>query len=115
MARYKEYNQEQSYLVTIDGNINYPTGSFVRLLNDFIEEHIDLDKFAKKRDNDAKGAPAKHAKMMLKVIFYSFSQGIYSMRGLAKTYLTKHLDFIYLSGNQTVHHSTLSRFIANYH
>jgi hypothetical protein len=51
---------------------------------------------------------------MLKVIFYGISQGIYSMRMIADKYIPYHLDFIYLSGYNTVDHSTLSRFINTY-
>ena len=114
MTKYQEYNQEQEYFVTINKDVNYPEGTFVRFLNDFLEKHIDLKSFAKKRINDHCGAPAKHAKMILKIIFYGFSQGIYSIRELVSKYLTNHLDFIYLSGYQTIHHSTLSRFMIYY-
>ena len=98
----------------IDKDVNFPEGSFVRFINDFIEKHIDIDIFKEKRKNDKIGAPAKHAKMMLKVIFYGLSLGIYSMRMIASKYIPYHLYFIYLSGYQTVDHSTLSRFINTY-
>jgi hypothetical protein len=51
---------------------------------------------------------------MLKIIFYAFSQGIYSMRKIASKFLSCHTAFIYLSGYQTVNHSTLFRFINYY-
>ncbi len=51
---------------------------------------------------------------MLKLIFYAFTQGIYSMRELSDKYLTKHIDYIYLSGNQYIDHSTFSLFINLY-
>ena len=114
MARYVQYNQKQNFLIALDIETNFPENSFVRFLNDFIENHIDIKPFAGKRNNDLIGAKAKNAIMMLKIIFYSFSIGIYSMRDLANNYLPKHLDFIYLSGMQRVHHSTLSRFINFY-
>ena len=114
MAKYQEYNQEQNYFIPIDQDINFPDGSFVRFVNDFIDKNTDMEIFEKKRKNDKVGAPAKHAKMMIKVIFYGLSQGIYSMRMIAGKYIPYHLDFIYLSGYQTVDHSTLSRFINTY-
>jgi len=114
MVKYQEYNQEQNFFIAIDKDINFPEGSFVRFINDFVDKHIDINNFQEKRKNDKIGAPAKHAKMMLKVIFYGLSQGIYSMRMIASKYIPYHLDFIYLSGYQTVDHSTLSRFINLY-
>lgn len=114
MARYESYEQDQKFLVAFDQETNFPPGSFQRFLNDFIEEHVDLEVFAAKRHNDYYGAPAKHAKMMLKVIFYAFSIGIYSMREIVRRYLSSHIDFIYLAGYSTADHSTFSRFITMY-
>ena len=114
MANYKSYQQEQTFLIPFDVDTNIPQGSFPRFLSDFFNEHADISFFGKKRKNDFGGKPAKHCIMMLKIIFYAFSQGIYSMRELSDKYLMKHIEFIYLSGNQHVDHSTLSRFINLY-
>ena len=111
MAKYKSYTQDQVFLIPFDVNINIPEGNFIRFLNDFFDKHIDVKAFEKKRNNDWGGKPAKHCLMMLKIFFYAFSMGIYSMRELSKNYLMKHIDFIYLSGNQYVEHVTLSRFL----
>jgi transposase len=114
MARYEMYDQDQKYFIPLDQETNFPPGCFQRFLNDFIEEHVNLEVFAAKRLNDLYGAPAKHAKMMLKIIFYAFSIGIYSMREIVRTYLSSHIDFIYLAGYCTADHSTFSRFINMY-
>jgi transposase len=110
---YKHYDNEQKIFVVLDEDSNFPKGSFTRFLNDFVEEQVDTEPFELKRRNVNGGAPAKHVKLMLKVIFYAFSQGIYSMRELAK-YLSENINFIYLSAYQSVNHSTLSRFINHY-
>jgi transposase len=114
MARYELYDQDQQFFITIDQETNYPPGSYPRFLNDFIERQVDLAPFSAKRKNDEYGALAKHAKMMLKVIFYAFSLGIYSMREIAGRFLRAHVDFIYLAGYCTADHSTFSRFINMY-
>ena len=80
---YGHYDNSQQLMVVLNENANFPKGSFVRFLNDFIEEQVDTKPFENKRKNGEGGAPAKHVKLMLKVIFYAFSQGIYSMRELA--------------------------------
>ncbi len=114
MAKYKTYTQEQTFLIPFDVDINIPERSYTRFLNDFFDKHVSMGIFESKRKNDFCGKPAKHCIMMLKIIFYSFSLGIYSMRELSERYLMKHIEFIYLSGNQFVDHSTLSRFINLY-
>ena len=111
---YKHYDNNQKIFVVLDEDSNFPKDSFTRFLNDFIEEQVDTKPFELKRKNDKGGAPAKHVKLMLKVVFYAFSQGIYSMRELASKYLSDNVHFIYLSGYQAVDHSTLSRFINYY-
>ena len=81
-------------MVELSLSFNIPEGTFIRFLNDFFDKHIDVKTFEKKRNNDWGGKPAKHCLMMLKIIFYAFSMGIYSMRELSKQYLMKHIDFI---------------------
>lgn len=112
---YSHYDNSQKLMVVLDENSNFPKNTFTRFLNDFVEEQVDTKPFENKRKNESGGAPAKHVKLMLKVIFYAFSQGIYSMRELASKYLSDNVNFIYLSGYQSVNHSTLSRFINYYH
>ncbi len=114
MANYKEYNQEQLTMIQFDPEIHFAEGSFVRYVNDYFEENVDIKVFASKRKNDFGGAGAFNPIMLLKIIFYAFSQGIYSMRELSEKYLMRHIDFIYLSGYQYVEHSTLSIFINMY-
>jgi transposase len=111
---YKHYDNNQKIFVVLDEDSNFPKDSFTRFLNDFVEEQVDTKPFELKRKNDKGGAPAKHVKLMLKVVFYAFSQGIYSMRELASKYLSDNVHFIYLSGYEPVYHSTLSRFINYY-
>jgi hypothetical protein len=62
MARYEWYDQNHNYFITFDQQTNYPPGSYPRCLNDFIEEHVNVEPFAVKRNNDFYGKPAKHAK-----------------------------------------------------
>jgi len=87
MANYEHYDQDQTHLIILNKEENFPKGTYVRFLNDIIENTIELEPFEKKRKNDRHGKPAKHAKMILKILYYSFSEGIYSYRKIAdKTY-----------------------------
>jgi hypothetical protein len=51
--------------------------------------------------------------MMLKVIFYSYAQGIYSSREMEDR-MRWDPNYIYLSANQRVDHSTICNFILKY-
>ena len=52
MEKYQEYIQEQNFFIAIDKDVNFPQGSFVRFINDFVEKNIDIENFQKKRKND---------------------------------------------------------------
>ena len=47
MAKYQEYNQKKNYFIPINKDINFPDGSFVRFINDFIDKNIDIKLFWK--------------------------------------------------------------------
>lgn len=83
----------------------------VRVIDDFIEKHIDIGAFAEKYTNDEGGAPAKHPRILLKVLFYSYSQGIYSSREIEERISGGDSSFTYLSSNTFLDHSTICNFI----
>jgi len=45
MEKYQEYIQEQNFFIAIDKDVNFPQGSFVRFINDFVEKNIDIENF----------------------------------------------------------------------
>ena len=49
MVKYQEYNQEQNFFIVIDKDINFPEGSYIRFINDFIEKNIDIEIFEKRK------------------------------------------------------------------
>jgi transposase len=55
------------------------------------------------------GRPSYHPKMMLKIILYAYTQGIYSSRVIAKQ-LEENIYFMWLSGNKKPDFRTINRF-----
>ena len=107
--RIKDYNQNQNWLFPPSIQELIPQDHPVRIVNSVIEQ-IDikplLDTYSKE------GHPSYHPKMMLKVMVYAYMDNIYSSRKIEKA-LLENINFMWLSGRQTVDHNTIARFRSN--
>jgi transposase len=109
-ARYRRYNPEEGYFTLIDPRDIKNHNPLLKAVDSFVEEHISVEPFSQSIKNEVEGAPAVHPRMMLKVIFYSYAQGIYSSREMEDR-MRWDPNYIYLSANQRVNHSTICNFI----
>lgn len=114
MANFCSYNTNQKYFSVVDPEKIREHNPLVRVIDDFVERHIDIGAFAEKYTNDEGGAPAKHPRILLKVLFYSYSQGIYSSREIEERISGGDSSFTYLSSNTFLDHSTICNFIINH-
>lgn len=112
-VRYREYNPEQTYFTIIDPKDIKDHNPLLLAIHSFMEEHVSIEPFSEKINNDLGGASAVHPKMMLKILFYSYAHGIYSSREMEDR-LRWDPNYIYLSANQKVDHSTICNFILQY-
>jgi transposase len=112
-ARYRPYNPEEGYFTLIDPEDIKNHNLLLKAVNSFVEEHISMEPFSESIKNEAEGAPAVHPRMMLKVIFYSYARGVYSSREMEDR-MRWDPNYIYLSANQRVDHSTICNFILKY-
>jgi len=112
-ARYRRYNPEEGYFTLIDPKDIKNHNPLLKAIDSFIEDHISVEPFSQSVKNEIEGAPALHPKMMLKVIFYSYAKGIYSSREMEDR-MRWDPNYIYLSANQRVDHSTICNFILKY-
>ena len=112
-ARYRPYNPEEGFFTLIDPSDIKNHNPLLKAIDSFVEEHISVEPFSQSVKNEVEGAPAVHPKMMLKVIFYSYARGIYSSREMEDR-MRWDPNYIYLSANQRVDHSTICNFILKY-
>ncbi len=112
MPRFK--SRETNYLFfQIDLNNQFNYKSIEYMLSDFVDKHIDMNKFENKYNNDIKGQPAIHPSILLKVILYSFMNGVNSTREMEK--LTQEsLAYKYLSCDTEIDHTTIAKFMSKY-
>ena len=107
--RIKDYNQNQNWLFPPSIQELIPGEHPVRIVNSVIE-HIDIKPLLETYSKE--GHPSYHPKMMLKVMVYAYMDNIYSSRKIEKA-LLENINFMWLSGRQTVDHNTIARFRSN--
>lgn len=83
-----------------------PAHHLVRVINEVIEK-LDLSPLLKQYKGG--GTSSYHPKMMLKVLVYAYTQGIYSSRKIAKA-LRENVNFMWISGNSQPDFRTINRF-----
>ena len=112
-ARYRPYNPEEGYFTLIDPGDIKNHDPILKVTDSFVEEHVSMESFSDRVNNEIDGAPAVHPRMMLKMIFYSYAKGIYSSREMEDR-MRWDPNYVYLSANQRVDHSTICNFILKY-
>jgi transposase len=106
MKIFKEYRQDQNFLLPPSLNEFIPEDHQVRVINDVVDT-LDLSPLLSRYEGG--GASAYHPAMMLKVIIYAYSLDIYSSRRIAQE-LETDTAFMFLSGLQAPDFRTICLF-----
>ena len=112
-VKYRSYNPEGAYFTLIDPRDVKRHNPLLKAIDSFVDEHVSVEPFSERVNNEMDGAPAVHPKMMLKILFYSYAKGVYSSREMEDR-MRWDPNYIYLSANQRVDHSTICNFILKY-
>ena len=103
---FRSYEQDQPFLLPPSLHDFVDEGHPAHLINDLVEE---LDLTALESYYGNLGQPAYHPRLMLKVILYGFSVGIFSSRKLQRA-CQENLAFKYLAGMETPAFRTFIEF-----
>jgi len=110
MPKFKPIENYAGYFLAIDPSAQFEEDSIEKLVNRYVEEKVNIEKFEKNYNNDEKGARAINPKVILKVVFYSYIKGIQSLRKMEEM-TKKHIAYIYLTGNMVIDHTTIAKFL----
>ena len=105
---FRPYTPDQILLLPPDLAEWVPAGHLARLVDDLVENTLDLDAIYNVY-TEVRGAPPYDPRLLLKVLLYGYSNGIYSSRRLERATI-EHVPFRYLCANQTPDHWTISNF-----
>lgn len=106
MAEFKPYNQEQGMLFPPHLSDLIPENHLVRVVNEIVEQ-LDLTEISNKYVYQ--GAEAYHPRMLVKLLFYGYSTGIFSSRKIAAL-LETDITFMWLAAMQHPDFRTISDF-----
>ncbi len=105
---FRPWNVDQVWLLPPSIDDFVPAGHPAHLVRDLVRESLDLS-MVMAAYNEPRGYPPYHPAMMVAVLLYAYSQGIYSSRRIARA-LEERLDFMALSALQRPDFRTISDF-----
>lgn len=104
--KFMNYDQKQSFLLPPSLTDCLPEDHISFVISDTVDR---LDLSAVESDYTEEGHPAYHPRMMVKLLFYAYSQGVRSSRKIEnKTY--EDIAFRYLTANSHIDHGTVNLF-----
>ncbi len=106
MPKFKLYVQNQPMLLPPDIRDFLPKDHIVFLINEVVD-NLNIDSVIKTYSEE--GNPAYDPRMMIKVMFYGYTQGIRSSRKIEDA-LYENIAFRFLSANQNPDHGTINLF-----
>jgi transposase len=105
---FRPYDPEQTYLMPASLHDWLPQGHLACFITDVVD-HLDLSDIFRRYENEERGYPPYHPKMMVKVLLYAYSVGVPSSRKIAKR-LQEDIAFRVLAANNTPDFRTISDF-----
>lgn len=103
---FREYNQDQIFIIPVSKD-KFLESNHPAIIIDTIIERLDLTKLYMIYSNE--GNPPYHPKMMLKVLFYAYYDGIMSCRTIWDSVIHRS-DFIFLAAGQVPDFRTINNF-----
>src|SRR5438128_2042646 len=82
MARFKPYEQDQCFFQTIDPRTFKSNNDLLRVVDEFVDEHLAVEQFACNVENEEAGAAAHDPRLIVKVLIYSIAIGVRSYRSI---------------------------------
>ena len=111
MARYKDYDYNQSKMIPVSFDQQILPGSFEYSLCYLIDHEIDLGVFEERYTNDDGGRPAYDPAILLKIILLAYSKGITSSRKI-EALCRENVVFMAISADSQPHFTTIADFIS---
>jgi transposase len=110
MPRYKPVDYAQGQFIPIQFERQILPGSFEYALSYVVDSKIDFTALDALRRNDESGASAYDPRVMLKIVLYAYSRGIFSSREIMAA-CQENVVMMALSANTRPHFTTIAQFV----
>ena len=112
MARFKDYDYNQTKMIPISFDRQILPGSFEYSLCYLIDHELDMGVFESTYNNDYEGRPAYDPAILLKIVLLAYSKGITSSRKIEQL-CRDNIVFMAISADSQPHFTTLAHFISS--
>jgi len=112
MARYKHYDYDQLKMVPVSLEDQLVPGTLEYAIHHIVEERLDLSVFDDRYRNDDTGRKAIDPRVLIKIVLFGYSRGLFSSRSLERACL-ENIIFMALSCGQKPDHSTIAAFVSS--
>jgi len=106
--RYRLYQPEQPFLLPPSLTDWLPKDHIIYLLSDLVDR-LDLSAVEKSYEEELRGQPPFHPRMMVKVLIYSYCSGVFSSRRIERR-VQEDVSFRVLAGNNMPDFRTICKF-----
>lgn len=108
MKPYRPYQPNQSYLLPPSLDEWLPESHTARLVSEIVDQ-LDLAPIFASYEKETRGYPPYHPAMMLKILVYAYSTGVYSSRKIERR-IVEDIAFRYLAAGNFPDFRTISSF-----
>jgi len=112
MAKYKQYNYDQTMLVPVCLKEQLLPGTLEYTIHMLIDGHVDMSVFEENYNNDDTGRRAYDPKILLKAILFGYARGLLTSRKIEKA-CRENITFMALTCGQAPDHSTVAAFVTS--
>jgi transposase len=110
--RFFAYTPDQFLMLNFNPEKTFPVGTFERFLVETIKD-LNLEEIEYSLEKDKGGRYSHNPKTMLGLIYYGFSNGVFSSRKIAELSVYDY-RYMFLAGGSAPDHSSISRFLNKY-
>lgn len=109
--RNDDYRQCRLIVVNLEEQL--VAGTFEHTLHYLIQHYLDLSDFDADYKNDSVGRPAYHPGVLLRIVLFAYSRGIFTSRQMA-WHCERNVTFMALACHEAPHWTTIASFVSHH-
>ncbi|MGC8817737.1 MAG: IS1182 family transposase [Candidatus Hadarchaeum sp.] len=105
---YRDYHPDQLYILPPSPRDWLPENHLAHFISDVVDD-LDISVIEKSYEKELRGYPPYHPRMMLKILIYAYTTGVFSSRKIERK-IQEDIAFRYLSAGNMPNFRTISDF-----
>lgn len=113
MPNYRNDDYSQCRLIAVNLEEQFVPGTFEYTLHYLVEHYLDLSDFDADYKNDGVGRPAYHPAVLLRIVLFAYSRGIFTSRQM-DWHCERNVTFMALACHEAPHWTTIASFVSQH-